>query len=103
MTDKFKVGDKVYDIQDGMGIIHKNNDCDGHPHRVWFSPDFSREYTNQGRRYSTDINPTLLTVAEARAKGYDVPKVKKVKKDTVKGKYPYTEIATVTYEWEEEI
>lgn len=74
---KFKVGDIVYSLMRGvckvvsivmerqLAVLDINGDT------IIFSLD--------GRYFTDDLNPTLLTLEEARAKGYNVPK-QRVKK-----------------------
>lgn len=80
--EKFKVGQKVYCIRRGLGEIslfpvYKNKDITCV--RVSFPERDSAEFNLDGTLYDTDVNPTLLTLEEARAKGYAVPKQKIVK------------------------
>lgn len=80
---KFKVGDTVYNIRKGVCVVI--NTCDGseYPLKVrrlgseHYSSFNEDGFTEDGRWGSKDVNPTLLTIDEARAKGYDVPKVKR--------------------------
>jgi hypothetical protein len=133
MTEKFKVGDKVYDIQFGFGWVdeYRGTDTCLYPIEVSFPllTGDVRTYTPCGRLGKIHANPTLLTLAEARSKGYDVLK-EKVKKAQVKyylvfasGEFgsdrfmsktaaefaarlsydQVTGVGKVTYEWEEEI
>lgn len=87
---KFKVGQKVYCILYGVGEVVST----GYPPTKHTDPAYTigfqssrecgpRYYTEQGQRSKNDTNPTLLTLEEARAKGYDVPKQKIVKEKTV--------------------
>lgn len=80
---KFKVGQKVYCIHNGMGTVtYIDVDLD-YPVEVDFDKGVSNTYTADGKRSKCDINPTLLTLEEACAKGYDVPKQKIVKEKTL--------------------
>jgi hypothetical protein len=81
MTEKFKVGDRVYDILKGIGTIKRNPDCGVYTWVVIFPLASARTYTEQGFLTEYDVNPALLTLTEARAKGYDVPKEKVTHKD----------------------
>lgn len=115
---KFKVGDKVYSILSGIGTVTSIDDW-----QLIIKTIKGYEYAKtNGKDSEYDINPIILTLDEARAKGYDVPK-EKVKKtriqfvnvypDGVSGLYLSLEyakessrsdvIATVpvTIEWEE--
>lgn len=122
MTDKFKVGDKVYDIRCGAGVVEEIVD-ENYPILVNFN-ERGESYTSCGLQDIDDVNPTLLTIPEARARGYDVPKEKVKKKEVM---YCLTNkhgrrlamtdcrrecqslmetgdsLTTVTFEWEEEI
>ena len=124
MTEKFNVGDRVYDIQFGIGVVytHLNGIAHSYPIEVTFEllSGEIRTYTACGRLGAFHANPTLLTLPEARAKGYDVPK-EKVKK-TIKrwvivntktgwSALAYTPqkvgddciVKEVVFEWEEEV
>ena len=80
MTEKFKVGDRVYDIRFGIGKVVTYRDKEtSYPFDVEFIGEASQLYTACGRFSLSNVNPTLLTLADARSKGYDVPK-EKVKK-----------------------
>ncbi len=67
---KFNDGDMVYSIQDGVVVVDEVRSIHPYPVRVR-----DTDYTACGRLFHSDVNPVLLTLAEARAKGYDVPKV----------------------------
>jgi hypothetical protein len=69
---KFNVGDIAYSIREGVVTICRSTE--GPPYPIAANDE---NYTEDGKWYPTDLNPTLLTLDEARAKGYDVPKVKK--------------------------
>lgn len=83
MESKFKVEQKVYCIRRGAGkVTCISSDMDD----PYVQVDFvgSRySYYPDGKYSSHDTNPTLLTLEDARAKGYDVPKQKIVKEKTV--------------------
>ena len=93
MTEKFNVGDRVYDIQFGIGevYIRLNGIAHSYPIEVTFKllSGEIRTYTACGRLGAFHANPTLLTLPEARAKGYDVPK-EKIKKTETQYCYVYT-------------
>lgn len=82
---KFKVGQKVYSIRHGLGLILQIQypSMSGTYIRAEFPEIDLQEFCIDGKVYSTDINPTLLTLEEARAKGYDVPKQKTLKEKVV--------------------
>lgn len=84
MTEcKFKVGDRVYDIRRGVGVVHNLATLDDTYTVVVEFTQVTREtdyYTMEGRASEHDLNPMLLTLSEARGMGYDVPKLK-VKKE----------------------
>lgn len=82
---KFKVGQKVYCIRRGLGEVYgKDRYLAGDVvFLIKFPEKDNCEYTFEGKLYHSDLNPTLLTLEEARAKGYDVPKQKIVKEKTV--------------------
>ena len=83
MTEKFNVGDKVYDIRLGVGIITTVRDKERvYPLDVEFIGEGSHLFTACGRFSATNINPTLFTISAARARGYDVPKEKVKKTET---------------------
>ena len=73
---KFKVGDRVFDLRCGVGVVESVKDHHDYPVKVLFkSKDVENEsYTHCGKSLSTHKNPLLLTLTEAREKGYDVPK-----------------------------
>ena len=74
MTEsKFNVGDKVYDILLGIGSVTCTDEDGSFVIDVLFL-DRHECFTSEGRVGRADLNPTLLTLPEARAKGYDVPK-----------------------------
>ena len=83
--EKFKVGQKVYCIGGGLSTIDEFLPNEKSPIRITVTHDSGNwnTYTIDGRRSKTDINPLLLTLEEARAKGYDVPKQKIVKEKTL--------------------
>ena len=129
MTEKFNVGDRVYDICRGIGVVtsvEAEGPKDEYPLEV-FIGGRHRFYTAEGKYDTSYANPALLTVPEARVKGYGVPR-EKVKKSEIRygvmtqdglnssifstkaeaQKYALTcwwvkGISTITTEWEEEI
>lgn len=80
---KFRVGDKVFHVGYGMGKVLSIDPTifNGDDALVVFLDDLYQPltFTLDGRRSMTHKVPQLLTLEEARAKGYDVPK-QKVKK-----------------------
>ena len=124
MTEKFKVGDRVYDILRGVGkVIAINSETAQECYfvEVLFElRQYSGTYSQKGFWDNSYLNPTLFTLAEARAKGYDVPKemVKKtikrwviVNTKTGWSALAYTPpkvddnciVKEVVFEWEEEV
>ena len=131
MTKKFNVGDKVYDILRGVGKVTEIDsettaEC-GVVEVTFKLKKLPETYSQKGFWDDFHINPSLLTISEARAKGYDVPR-ERVKKSEIKygimtqdglnssifstkaeaQKYALTcwwvkGISTITTEWEEEI
>lgn len=84
MMEKFKVGQKVYCIMGGLGTVKEITNQVAPIHVYLDNADpCHRQYFSDGRFYPGHKNPTLLTLEEARAKGYDVPKQKIVKEKTV--------------------
>ena len=82
-VSKFKVGQKVYHIMYGMGIVKRRNN-NNYPISGYFENSEECQYfSEEGKSEKEDINPILLTLEEARAKGYDVPKQKIVKEKVV--------------------
>lgn len=82
--EKFKVGQKVYCIRYGLGeVIISADASEEYPIYVLFSGNKRDSFTTDGKPFGNYLNPTLLTLEEARAKGYDVPKQKIVKEKTV--------------------
>lgn len=79
---KFKIGQKVYCINYGLGEVIGTKGYGPCPVECKFTK-FTESYTPEGRFVLEAVNPTLLTLEEARAKGYDVPKQKIVKEKTV--------------------
>ena len=75
---KFKVGDRVYDIRYGIGKITtiNNPSLSGYTVKADITNRPDSTYTAEGKYLNDDLNPTLLHVVEARAKGYDIPKIK---------------------------
>ena len=75
---KFKVGNAVYGITEGLGTITNTHKQGNYPIRVEFGENGEKVqfFTAEGKNNVGDLNPTLLTLEEAQAKGYDVPKQK---------------------------
>lgn len=78
---KFKVGDRVYGILEGEGRVTSERGCELYPIVVLFATGKGDKFTPEGKSIVTFLNPDLLTIEEARAKGYNVPK-QKIKKTT---------------------
>jgi hypothetical protein len=82
---KFNVGDRVFDLQYGVGEViriaeYTEGQCRVRRERsvkVRFGLCMEIDYTSVGKHYDYELNPILWTVEEAIAKGYDVPKSKK--------------------------
>ena len=113
---KFSVGDTVYCIMHGLGYVNYS-----HPGRnqqlfvVFETCDDT--YTLEGKRNRKNAHPILLTLEEARAKGYHTPKQKKSKTISVIFNYAHdvvdisrqpvlfpvsdSVVKDVTFEWEE--
>lgn len=73
---KFKFGEKVYCIRNGIGTVRKvSSVAIEYAVEVTYSESKGwGSFTYDGRENIKDKNPTLLTLSEARNKGYDVPK-----------------------------
>lgn len=72
---KFKVGDKVFHVGWGVGRIVTI--CPSGPYpicAVFQDHAVSGTFTEDGRGSEDHPIPQLLTLEEARAKGYEVPK-----------------------------
>lgn len=75
----FSVCDKVFDLRMGFGSVQKAKDtCVFHAIEVLFG-DFTMTYYPDGRHELDDKYPTLLTLEQAKALGYEPPKPPKVK------------------------
>lgn len=98
--EKFKVGQRVYCIMYGPGEVYALEHLDDCPVKVRFK-SIRSSYTVEGlfTKYESMVNPILLTLEEARAKGYDVPKQKIVKEKTVYINL-YSDGRTFTYDSE---
>lgn len=71
IPNKFLYPTKVFDHRYGFGeveSINQNNML------VAFTFKRFEEYNLDGRDRSTDLFPSLLTLAEAKARGFSVPK-----------------------------
>ena len=74
---KFKTDDKVFDPRYGVGVVTSEEHSREYPIRVEFNNGdgiSSVTYMKWGRQFPSHKNPMLLTLPEAREKGYDVPK-----------------------------
>lgn len=78
MSDKYKVGDQVFDLRCGFGKIVDYSDLDNFC-IVEYNRNLVIDYCSNGYMDSEDFAPSLLTLSEAKALGYEPPK-KKVKK-----------------------
>lgn len=86
-VSKFKVGDKVFHVGHGLGEVIAVDSGVAEPIWVLFGePDtvcrVKERFTLDGRYQTSHSVPSLLTLGEARAKGYDVPKQRVKKKIT---------------------
>jgi hypothetical protein len=115
MTE-FKVGDKVVDILTGnVGVVHQSESTFQFKVIVQELDVYFME--KDGRYSATHKYPRFISLADAKAKGYDVPKQTVKKKITVGVMYSpsngqvYTKyieapqdvvFQDVTFEWEEE-
>jgi hypothetical protein len=82
---KFKDGDMVYSIASGVGVVRTTTTYVDSKYPIVVDitePYGTYVYTAEGKAWSKDVNPTLLTLEEAKAKGYDVPKQKITKTRT---------------------
>ena len=70
---KFRLGDDVYDFRFGVGSVVSENFSPSYPIGAEFGMT-NRSYLANGLEYTFHKNPSLLTLPEAREKGYDVPK-----------------------------
>ena len=124
VPQEHKVGDKVFDILSGE-VFTVTRDCGGKIPQLLLSRDDGTTFgsmTANGKYYDNDKYPRFISLAEAKAKGYDVP-VQKVKKSkTLMAVYvpslntkmlraesqidlplpPDAITKEVTFEWEEE-
>ena len=75
---KFKEGQVAYCIHSGVVTVVRGESWEAYPIKAVSSnnKDTYTFYTEEGKIYTGAVNPTLLTLKEARAKGYDVPKQK---------------------------
>ena len=117
---KFKVGDTVFHIGHGVGVVIEIADETTYWNSDVVSVKFNDDwncFTIDGRFSKIHKFPQLYTLAEARKMGFDVPKVKKSKTlwvyyniasrnfittvDREPDQVGYLE-KEVTFEWEEE-
>lgn len=76
---KFNLGDTVYCIQNGLGKVVSPDGTlrsRGLGHVYVQFKSYTRVYYDDGKATFNSVNPILLTLEEARAKGYDIPKTK---------------------------
>lgn len=118
-VSKFKVGDTVYSIRYGTGVVEVVLG-DAYPiHKIFVQFQSGLEsFTEDGKEYKNDVNPTLMTLEQAWAKAYDVPKEKRKMSrafnayfDPVSGRFTLEDrsdiprytwlVKEVTFEWEE--
>lgn len=71
---KFKVGDRVFHVGHGVGEVTEIDQRDSLAIRVEFHNNKVGWFTLDGMFVDEHTIPQLLTLDEARAKGYDVPK-----------------------------
>lgn len=80
---RFKVGDRVFHVGSGNGRVARINPSVGalYPVEVHFDDSNLKWmlFTMDGKYDINHIVPQLLTVQDAREKGYDVPKQKVTK------------------------
>jgi hypothetical protein len=69
---KFNVGDNAFSLRNGVVVISGIEEM-----AIYSISTSDGKFTLEGRYHPLDLYPTLLTLDEARAKGYEVPKVKK--------------------------
>jgi hypothetical protein len=81
---KFKVGDKVFHVGMGVGMVFQADDSQPHSDCAlgvsFFAPNNGKPYTVlftlNGMYHLLHTIPQILTLDEAKAKGYEIPKVK---------------------------
>jgi hypothetical protein len=71
----FKVGDRVYHVVEGLGTVVAVS-ADGFTVQLESRPR-SGSYYSDGRYSRNDVNPSVITLEEAHAKGYGVPRPKR--------------------------
>jgi hypothetical protein len=71
---KFNVGDKVFHVGHGPGVIYAITETD-YPIGVLYENGFASSFTKEGLYHGGHTVPQLLTLEEAKAKGYAVPVV----------------------------
>lgn len=69
---KFKVGDRVFHVGHGIGVVYGISETK-FPIGVSFDSGFASSFTRDGFYHEPHTIPQLLTLEEAKAKGYDVP------------------------------
>ena len=72
-VSKFKTGDRVFHVGFGVGEVINTNHIVNYPIKVEFITGISNVFTSEGFWEVGHVIPQLLTLEEARAKGYDVP------------------------------
>jgi hypothetical protein len=81
---KFQVGDRVFHVGWGVGMVFQVDDSQPHSDRAlsvgFFAPNSGKPctvfFTLDGRFFLFHTIPQILTLEEARVKGYEIPKVK---------------------------
>lgn len=77
IESKFKVGQIAYHVIDGLVKVDKITDT-GFVYSYAYKND-KVHVLHDGRWSSNDLNPTVITLEEARARGFYVPKRKETR------------------------
>lgn len=57
--ENLKVGDKVFSVRKGWGVVNNRDEMEVYPIGVEYSDEEEQEYTKDGRLYSDDLFPEL--------------------------------------------
>jgi hypothetical protein len=76
IVSKFNLKDKVFHVGHGVGQVHDIAKTD-YPIGVLFENGFASSFTEKGCYHDGHAIPQLLTLEEAKAKGYAVPETNK--------------------------